>query len=63
MATGWLLATFEPTKTIRSVPIQSEYEQVVAATPSACLSPNVLGEWQTRAALSIELVPIARAAF
>jgi hypothetical protein len=27
------------------------------------LSPKVLGEWHTRAALSIELVPIARAAF
>ena len=35
----------------------------MAATPSASFSPKVLGEWQTRAALSIELVPIARAAF
>jgi hypothetical protein len=31
-------------KTTRSVPIQSEYEQVLAPTPSACLRPNVLGE-------------------
>jgi hypothetical protein len=38
-------------------------EQVVAATPSASLSPKVLGEWQRRAELSIELVPIARTAF
>ena len=44
VVTGWLLATLEPMKTIRSVPIQSEYEQVVAATPSASLSPKVLGE-------------------
>ena len=35
----------------------------MAATPSASLSAKVLGEWQTRAALSIELVPIARTAF
>ena len=63
VVTGWLFATFEPMKTIRSVPIQSEYEQVDAATPSASLRPNVEGEWQTRAALSIEFVPIARAAF
>jgi hypothetical protein len=63
IATGWLLATLAPTNTIRSLPIQSLYEQVVAATPSAPLSPKVLGEWQTRAALSIELVPIARTAF
>ncbi len=41
VVTGWLLATFEPMKTIRSVPIQSEYEQVDAATPSASLRPNV----------------------
>jgi hypothetical protein len=27
------------------------------------LSPNVLGEWQTRAALSIAWLPIARVAF
>ncbi len=63
VATGWLLATFEPMKTTRSVPIQSLYEHVVAPTPSASLIPKVLGEWQTRAALSIELVPSARTAF
>jgi len=58
-----LLATLDPMKTIRSVPIQSVYEQVVAATPSALLRPNVLGEWQIRAALSILLLPSARTAF
>ncbi len=36
---------------------------MLTATPSASLSAKVLGEWQTRAALSIEFVPIARAAF
>ena len=35
----------------------------MAATPTASLSAKVLGEWQTRAALSIEFVPIARTAF
>ena len=63
IATGWLLATFEPMKTIRSLPTQSVYEHEVAAIPSCCLSADVLGEWQTRAALSIELVPIALTAF
>jgi hypothetical protein len=53
----------EPMNTTRSLPIQSVYEQVVAATPTDSFSPNVLGEWHTLAALSIELVPIARTAF
>ena len=57
------MATFEPMKTIRSVPIQSVYEHVVAPTPIASFRPKVLGEWQTRAALSIEFVPSARTAF
>ena len=35
----------------------------MAATPSASFSPKVLGEWHTRAALSIAFVPIARTAF
>ncbi len=50
-------------KTIRSEPIQSVYEQVVAADPMACFSATVEGEWQIRAALSTELVPRARTAF
>ncbi len=44
VVTGWLLATLEPMKTITSVPIQSLKEHVVAPTPSASLSANVLGE-------------------
>ncbi len=61
--TGWLLATLEPMNTIRSLLSQSVYEHVVAATPIASFSPKVLGEWHTRAALSMALVPMARAAF
>ncbi len=63
MPTGWLLARFDPMNTTRSLPIQSEYEHVVAPTPRASLRAIVLGEWQTRAALSTELVPSARTAF
>src|SRR4029453_8737831 len=63
MLTGCLFALLEPMKRTRSLPIQSLYEQVVAPTPSASLRPNVLGAWQTRAALSIELLPSARTAF
>ncbi|MEJ2288625.1 MAG: hypothetical protein P8Y02_08270 [Deinococcales bacterium] len=36
---------------------------VVAATPSPALSPTVLGEWHTLAALSTLFVPSARIAF
>jgi hypothetical protein len=36
---------------------------VVAASPSERFSATVLGAWQTRAALSTLLVPIARIAF
>ena len=43
---------FAPTKTSRSVPIQSPYEQVVAATPSIARNATLLGAWQIRAALS-----------
>ena len=61
--TGWLFGTSQPKNTIRSVPIQSLYEQVDAATPSDCFSATVLGAWQRRAALSTWLVPSARATF
>ena len=63
VATGWLLAMFEPTNTTRSLPIPSRYEQVVAAMPIISLSAVVLGAWHTRAALSMALVPMARTAF
>ena len=63
VATGWLLATLEPKNTTRSLPIQSLYEQVAAATPRPALSAVVLGEWQMRAALSMALLPSARTAF
>jgi hypothetical protein len=32
--------------------MQSEYEHVLAATASACFRPDMLGEWQTRAAFT-----------
>ena len=63
MATGWLLAILLPTKMTKSLPIQSEYEQVVAAHPTVAVNPAVLGAWQTRALVSTWLVPKKRATF
>ena len=43
VATGWLFGTSLPKNTRRSVPIQSAYEHVDAATPRVCFIPVVLG--------------------
>ena len=61
--TGWLLGVLEPKKMIRSAPIQSRYEQVVAPWPSVFFIAEVEAAWHSRAELSTWLVPIARAAF
>jgi hypothetical protein len=58
-----LLAVLEPKNTMRSVPSQSVYEQVVAPWPSVLLIATVEAAWHRRAELSTWLVPIARAAF
>jgi hypothetical protein len=50
--TGRLLATLEPMNTIRRDADPIRYEHVLAATPSACFRPDVLGEWQTLAAFT-----------
>src|SRR5262249_39205675 len=63
VATGCALAGFAPKKMIRSVPNQSLKLQVEAATPRACFIAAVLGEWQSRAALSMLFVPRKRATF
>jgi hypothetical protein len=60
--TGWLLATFVPHSTIRSLSITSWSEQVLALTPIVAFMPSVLGAWQTRAAESTLATPMARAA-
>ena len=62
MNTGWLLATFVPHSTIRSVSSTSCIEHVLAATPIVCFSPTVDGAWHVRAAESMLATPIARAA-
>ena len=62
MNTGWLLATFVPHSTIRSVSRTSCIEHVLAATPIVFLSPTVDGAWHMRAAESMLAMPIARAA-
>ncbi len=59
--TGWLFATSEPMKQIRSAPIQSLYDTVEADTPSDCFIATVDGEWQMRAELSTLFVPRNRA--
>ncbi len=58
MKTGWAFATSEPKSTIRSLPMTSVYEHVVAPTPSVSFSAIVDGAWHTRAALSTLLVPM-----
>ena len=63
VVTGWLFGTSLPKNTRRSVPIQSEYEHVDAATPRTCFMPVVLGAWQTREELSTWFVPRNRATF
>ena len=63
MNTGWPLATLEPNNTMRSLLITSVYEQVVAATPIVFLRVVVDGAWQTRAALSMLLLPRKRVNF
>ena len=63
MNTGCALATLAPNRMIRSLPITSVYEHVVAATPICCLSAVVDGAWHTRAALSTLFVPMKRVTF
>ncbi len=63
MNTGWPLATFAPNSTMRSLLMTSVYEHVVAATPMVFFNVVVDGAWQTRAALSMLLVPRNRVTF
>src|SRR5436190_11589793 len=63
IATGWSLAGFDPKNTSRSVPNQSLYEHVDAATPSVPFIAPVDGEWHSQAVISTLLVPRNRATF
>ena len=63
MNTGWALATLAPNSTMRSLSMTSVYEHVVAPTPIVRFSVVVDGAWQTRAALSMLLVPRNRVTF
>jgi hypothetical protein len=61
MVTGWLFATSEPMKQIRSAPIQSLYDTVEAERPTERFIAAVDGAWQMRAELSTLFVPRNRA--
>jgi hypothetical protein len=51
IVTGSLLGVFEPKKTMRSVPIQSDYAHVVTPCPSMPFTAEVDAAWQRRAEL------------